>query len=103
MDLQLDGKRALVTGASRGIGAATARALAGEGVVVAVAGRNLTDAEAVATSIDPEGAQAFPVTAELTDDSAVARLVYEVRDRIGGIDILVNNAGVFEHRTWATL
>lgn len=84
----LAGGRALVTGASSGIGAATARALAGEGVVVALAGR---DAAALAAVADDTGGPAF--TGDLTEAGYPARLVAEASAALGGLDIVVSNAG----------
>lgn len=93
MDLQLDGKRALVTGSSVGIGEAIARALAREGAAVAVHGRDRARAEQVADSIESGGGRAIVVTGDLTDEEAVADVVEQSDRLLGGIDILVNNAG----------
>lgn len=93
MDLQLSGKRALVTGSSSGVGEATARFLAAEGVTVVVHGRNSARTQAVADDIGKQGGTAHAVTADLTDDAAAQRLREFIHDKIGGIDILVNNAG----------
>ena len=88
MELKLRGKRALVTGSSKGIGEAIARSLAAEGTIVMVHGRDREMTEQVATSIVGQGGQAHPVTGDLTDDGAVERLIV-----VGAVDILVNNAG----------
>ena len=93
MDLQLTGKRALVTGSSIGIGEAIARTLATEGATVAVHGRDRDRAERVAAAITTAGGKAVAVLGDLTDDDAVARLAEEAGRRLGGIDIVVNNAG----------
>ena len=93
MDLQLSGKRALVTGSSSGVGEATARFLAAEGVTVVVHGRDSARTQAVAGDIAERGGTAHAVTADLTDDAAVQRLCEFIDGKIGGIDILVNNAG----------
>ncbi|OBG60859.1 SDR family NAD(P)-dependent oxidoreductase [Mycobacterium sp. E3339] len=97
---RLVGRAAIVTGASRGLGRATALALAAEGAAVAVAGRTEqvwderlpgTIGETVA-DIEAAGGQAIAVRADLTDRDDVARLVDTARDALGPITILVNNA-----------
>lgn len=93
MDLQLEGKRAVVTGGSRGIGKAIARALAAEGVDVAVIARNLRPLEATAQEIASEtGRKVVAIQGDTGDDASVKRFVAETVDQLGGIDILVNNA-----------
>ena len=93
MDLQLTGKRALVTGSSIGIGEEIARVLAAEGATVAVHGRDHDRAARVAAGITQAGGKAVVVTGDLTDDAEVERLHTAVIGALGGIDILVNNAG----------
>ncbi len=93
MDLQLTGKRALVTGASRGIGFAIARGLATEGVRVALAARTAADVEAAATQLRETGADVVALTGDLTVAADVERVVREAADAFGGLDILVNNVG----------
>ncbi len=97
MDLGLSGRCALVTGASAGIGLATARMLAAEGAqVVAVARRaNLLDELADQTAADGF-ARPVCLAADLTDPQAPARLREQVQERLGRLDILVNNAGAAE-------
>lgn len=103
MNLQLEGKRALVTGSSKGIGEAIVRFLAAEGATVLVHGRDRSETEQVVNSIDKQGGKAFAVTGDLTDDNAVDRLVLEAEQMVGAIDILVNNAGGSGPKdTWAT-
>ena len=103
MDLQLRGKRALVSGSSIGIGEVIARTLAEEGVTVAIHGRDPDRAQAVAATIMNQGGAAIVVTGDLTDDSAVLKIVSESERLLGGVDILINNAGgsgekhVWEH------
>jgi 2-deoxy-D-gluconate 3-dehydrogenase len=91
VDLELDGKVALVTGASRGLGAAIATGLAAEGAVVVAAARSGDDLKAVA-AISPDRISAIEV--DLLDERGTATLVDRVVERHGRIDVLVNNAGV---------
>jgi len=93
MDLQLAGKRALVTGSSSGIGAAIAQLLAREGATVVVHGRDPERSSRVADGIRQEGGRAHYVTADLASDTAPNTLRAFVDASVGGIDILVNNAG----------
>jgi NAD(P)-dependent dehydrogenase (short-subunit alcohol dehydrogenase family) len=89
MDLQLTGKRALVTGGSRGIGLAIARVLAAEGAEVAILARDKTRIDAAAAEL---GGRAVGVQADTGDGESVLAAVASVREQLGGIDILVNNA-----------
>ncbi len=92
MDQQsLDGRTAIVTGASRGIGAAIARALDRAGARVALVARDREALGAVAADLQ-NGPVILPV--DLADPDAPARLVAEARDRVGAIDVLVNNAAL---------
>jgi NAD(P)-dependent dehydrogenase (short-subunit alcohol dehydrogenase family) len=100
MDLQLVGKRALVTGASTGIGAAIAEVLAREGARVLVHGRNLVRVNAVGDLIASKGGQAMPITGDLATDDATASVYSNAKSALGGIDILINNAGAYEARRW---
>lgn len=93
MDLLLNGKRALVTGSSIGIGEAVARALAAEGVVVAVHGRDRHRAELVVQNIAEAGGKAYSVLGDLTNEEDVSRIAEDAVSLLGGVDILVNNAG----------
>lgn len=87
----LTGKRALVTGASGGIGAAIAKALHGAGATVALSGTRREALDAVAAEL---GSRVSVVPCNLSDNAAVARLVDEAAAAMGGIEILVNNAGL---------
>ena len=90
----MGGRRVLVTGASRGIGAAVAAAFASAGDAVAVhCGRDVDAARAVASSLPGSGH--VVVQADLADPDAVARCVSESVEGLGGLDVLVNNAGIF--------
>ena len=93
MDLKLDGKVALVTGSSKGIGEAIARGLAREKAIVVVHGRDRGQAERVAHEIVAAGGQAHAVIGDLTVEDDVQRLVEEAQALAGPIGILVNNAG----------
>jgi len=93
MDLQLTGKRALVTGGSRGIGRAIARQLALEGADVVIAARNSAALETAARELAEEtGRRIVAVTVDTGDDASVRALVRDAVEALGGIDILVNNA-----------
>ncbi|KAF0815168.1 (S)-1-Phenylethanol dehydrogenase [Andreprevotia sp. IGB-42] len=93
MDLQLKGKRAIVTGGSRGIGKAIARQLALEGVDVVIAARNRTALEATARELaDETGRRIVPVVADTGNKDAADALVAHAIEALGGIDILVNAA-----------
>jgi 3-oxoacyl-[acyl-carrier protein] reductase len=96
MAKSLSGKVALVTGGSRGIGAATARALAYEGADVAISYvASAAKAESLVREIEAKGVRAAAFRADQADPSAVAALVKSVAERFGRLDILVNSAGVF--------
>jgi NADP-dependent 3-hydroxy acid dehydrogenase YdfG len=86
-------KVALVTGASSGIGKATAEALANDGVRVALAARTEPDLEALADEIEAAGGEALPVPTDVTDTEDVRETVAAVEDEYGRLDVLVNSAG----------
>ncbi len=93
MDLQLTGKIAVVTGGTRGIGKAIARSLAGEGMDVAIIGRNLEAATATASEISGEtGRKVRAYSADTGKDEAVRTAVAAIRSDFGRIDVLVNSA-----------
>lgn len=91
MDLQLNGKRALVTGSTSGIGRAIAMALAAEGAMVVVHGRDEARAKATVDAIVATGGSASIALGDLTDEAAAGQVVSEV-EGLNGVDILVNNA-----------
>jgi NAD(P)-dependent dehydrogenase (short-subunit alcohol dehydrogenase family) len=88
----LDGRRALVTGASRGIGAETARALARAGAAVALAARDKQALERVAEEINGEGGRALVLPTDVSDPAAVERMVAAAVEGLGGLEAAVNNA-----------
>ncbi|MGE3301589.1 MAG: SDR family NAD(P)-dependent oxidoreductase [Hyphomonadaceae bacterium] len=93
MDLQLKGKCAVVTGASRGIGKAIAQALACEGVDVVIAARGMDAlAQAAEEIAKNSGRRIVPITADMGEDASVAALVRDATGVLGRVDILVNNA-----------
>jgi NADP-dependent 3-hydroxy acid dehydrogenase YdfG len=94
MTERLDGTVALVTGASSGIGEATARELAQRGAAVAIAARRKDRLDALAQEIERDGGSALAIEADVTDQEQVRRLVGETVDRLGRLDTVVNNAGV---------
>lgn len=95
MTKPLTGKVALVTGGSRGIGAATARALADHGADVAISyAASAGKAEALVRELEDKGVKAAAFQADQADRAQVEGLIKKVMDRLGHLDILVNNAGV---------
>jgi NAD(P)-dependent dehydrogenase (short-subunit alcohol dehydrogenase family) len=93
---QLAGRIALVTGASRGIGAAIATGLARAGADVAISARSRAGLDAVAGEIEGLGSRAVAVVGDVTDQRSVEQLVEAAERELGPIDVLVNNAGVCE-------
>jgi 3-oxoacyl-[acyl-carrier protein] reductase len=109
MDLKLSGKKALVTGASRGLGHATAKALAAEGCIVAINSRNEASISAAAGRLSAEsGASVFGLAGDVSDPSIPVTLVNLAAEKMGGLDILISNAGgpppgqfeSFDEATW---
>jgi len=93
MDLQLGGKTAIVTGGSRGIGRAVARALAAEGMDVAVVARGRADLEAAASELAAEtGRRVVAVPCDTGSDEQVRDMVRRAVAELGGLDVLVNCA-----------
>ncbi|MDK4715863.1 SDR family NAD(P)-dependent oxidoreductase [Rhizobium sp. CNPSo 4039] len=103
MDLKLDGKIALVTGSSKGIGEGVAKGLAREGAIVIVHGRNKTSTEEVAHDIVTQGGRAYAVFGDLTNDDDVEGLVNDAQAFVKPVEILINNAGGSgEPEDWST-
>ncbi|KVZ20370.1 oxidoreductase [Burkholderia multivorans] len=93
---RLQGKRALVTGGSRGIGAAIAKRLAADGADVAITYEKSAErAQAVVAEIETLGRRAVAIQADSADPAAVRAAVDRAADTLGGLDVLVNNAGIF--------
>ena len=93
MDLELTGKRAIVTGGSVGIGKATARELAREGVDVVICARRQDVLEQAAAELASEtGRKIIPIVADTTSTESVDAMVARAVEELGGVDILINNA-----------
>ncbi len=93
MDLGLNDKVAVITGAANGIGAATAARLAAEGASVVIADIDESGAHAQATALTASGLRAAGLRVDVTDEASVAAMVERTRQTFGGVHILVNNAG----------
>ena len=93
MDLGIAGKVALVTASSKGLGRASAKALAEEGARVMICARNEAALQEAASSIRSAGGEVHAMVADVTDPASPARLAAATRDRYGALDILVANAG----------
>jgi len=90
----LDGKVAAITGASSGIGEATAMALAAEGAAVSLAARRKDRLDNLAATIGGEGGAALPIETDITDEEQANAFISRTHDELGRLDILINNAGV---------
>ena len=93
MDLGIQGKVALVTGGSRGLGKVAALSLAREGVNVAICGRTQSTLDGTVAELEALGVSAQGIVADVTDAEAMPALNQAVVDGLGNVDILVNNAG----------
>lgn len=91
---RLFGKVVLVTGASRGIGRATATALAADGATVVLAARAVDELARTAEAVRQAGGEALTVPVELTGEASIRSLVATVEQKLGRLDVLINNAGV---------
>jgi NAD(P)-dependent dehydrogenase (short-subunit alcohol dehydrogenase family) len=99
--LRLDGKRALVTGSSQGIGAEIAKLFAREGATVVVNHRSgPKHAEPVRDSIVRAGGKAISVHADVSDPASVGKMYEEIKRKLGGLDVLVNTAGLADSSLW---
>ena len=93
MNLGLEGKRAIVTGGSRGIGRCCARALAQEGTRVCIVARTQSELNQVLEEINEMDGEGFAVAVDLTSQKSCQQVVHETVETFGGVDILVNNVG----------
>ena len=104
MNLELAGKVALVTGASRGIGRAIAEGLAAEGVKLVIAARGVEALEETQRALEATGAEVLAVPTDVGDDASVEALVKNAGERFGQIDILISNASALavtgERASW---
>jgi 3-oxoacyl-[acyl-carrier protein] reductase len=91
--LEIEAATAVVTGASRGIGAATARLLAAEGVGVAALARSEGDLSALVDELERTGSRAVAIVADMSDGASIDNAFAQARDALGPIELLVNNAG----------
>lgn len=99
---ELEGRIALVTGATSGIGRATALRFAGEGARVALVGRSAETLGEVAAEVRGRGGEALEVQADVTDEEQARRAVETAAEHFGGLDVLVNAAGIISNGTVET-
>jgi len=98
MSKQLDGKIAIVTGASNGIGRGIAEAFASAGARTVLVARRAALLDEVASGIEQNGGDAHPLAADLTREDEIVAVFAKVRETFGRLDVLVNNAGIATHR-----
>lgn len=103
MDLHLEGRKAIVTGGSKGLGRAIAEELAREGADVAICSRNHEEVTSAGKEIEEHGRKVFAQAADVTDPEQVKGFITASADALGGVDILVNNAGRAHPGTFQTL
>jgi 3-oxoacyl-[acyl-carrier protein] reductase len=103
MDLGLSGRRAVVTGGSKGIGLAVARELVAEGAAVSICARNRAEVQAAADELRASGATVHASVTDVTRPQEVESFIAGAAEALGGIDILVNNAGAAHPGTFETL
>src|SRR5688500_2530781 len=94
MSFDLNGRVAVVTGGSRGLGRVYARALAAAGAAVAVTGRSVSQVRETVQLIEAAGGRAIPVSFDVAHPDAAQQAVDEIQAQLGTVDVLVNNAGV---------
>lgn len=103
MELGLAGRRAVVTGGSKGLGRAIAEELAREGAALAICARHEDEVKTAGDELRAHGTRVFAEPADVTDPAQVRRFISGAADALGGIDILVNNAGRAHPGTFETL
>ena len=99
-DLQLKGKKAIVTGASRGIGRAIAETLADEGADVAICARNVEGLVAATKDLEGRGARTFSRALDVADSEALASFINDASAKLGGLDVLVCNPSAGGDAGW---
>ncbi len=98
MDLGLSGKRAIVTGGSRGIGRAIAQTLSDEGASVAICARGEEGVQAAKTELEASGAKVYAMVADMTDRDSVTQFMARAIDALEGVDIIVHNTSAMVGR-----
>ncbi|MBY0559790.1 SDR family NAD(P)-dependent oxidoreductase [Hyphomicrobium sp.] len=92
--MKLNGKRAIVTGGARGIGAAIVKRLLDEGASVIIADKNIAEAERLSAKLGTQNRTAIAIEVDVSSASSVRGLIYQSVSALGGLDVLVNNAGI---------